>query len=63
MVTHEPTIRLALNIMDSYILPAMDLSGPGNIMEATEIGPVEEGELKKVDEDWHIVRKGVLHYS
>ena len=63
MVTHEPTIRLALNIMDSYIIPAMDLSGPGNIMEATEIGPVEEGELKKVDKDWHIVRKGVLHYS
>ena len=63
MVTHEPTIRLALNIMDSYIIPAMDLSGPGNIMEATEIGPVEEGKLKKVDKDWHIVRKGVLHYS
>jgi len=63
MVTHEPTIRLALNILDSYILPAMDLRGPGNIMEATDIGPVEAGELKKVEKDWHIVQKGVLHYS
>lgn len=63
MVTHEPTIRLALNIMETYILPAMDLSGPGDIMEATEIGPVEEGRLKKIADDWHIVRKGVLHFS
>lgn len=63
MVTHEPTIRLALNILDSYILPAMELRGPGDILQATNIGPVEAGELKKVDNDWHIVQKGVLHYS
>lgn len=63
MVTHEPTIRLALNILDSYVLPAMELKGPGDIMEATDIGPVQAGELKKVDKDWHIVKKGVLHFS
>lgn len=62
MVTHEPTIRLALNILDSYVLPAMDLEGPGNLEDATDIGPVEAGELKKEGDDWFIVKKGVLHY-
>lgn len=62
MVTHEPTIRLALNILDSYVLPAMDLEGPGELEDATDIGPVEPGELKKEGEDWYIVKKGVLHF-
>lgn len=62
LVTDEATIRLALNILDSYILPAMELRGPGKIADATEIGPVEPGQLQKEGENWRIVKKGVLHY-
>lgn len=62
LVTDEATIRLALNILDSYILPAMELRGPGKIADATDIGPVEPGILQKEGENWKIVKKGVLHY-
>ncbi|GAB5554936.1 MAG: hypothetical protein Sapg2KO_45270 [Saprospiraceae bacterium] len=62
LVTDEATIRLALNILDSYILPAMELRGPGKIADATDIGPVEPGLLQKEGENWKIVKKGVLHY-
>lgn len=62
LVTDEATIRLALNILDSYILPAMELHGPGKIADATDIGPVEPGLLQKEGENWKIVKKGVLHY-
>ena len=62
LVTDEPTIRLALNILDSYILPAMELHGPGKIADATDIGPVEPGLLQKEGDNWRIVKKGVLHY-
>ncbi len=63
LVDDEPTVRLAMNIPDSYILPAMELHGPGKIAEAQEIGPVEPGQLEKEGENWHIVKKGVLHYQ
>ncbi|MEM6379455.1 MAG: hypothetical protein AAF705_14700, partial [Bacteroidota bacterium] len=62
LVTDEATIRLALNILDSYILPAMELRGPGKIADATDIGPVEPGLLQKEGDNWRIVKKGVLHY-
>lgn len=62
LVTDEATIRLALNILDSYILPAMELRGPGKIADATDIGPVEPGILQKEGENWKIIKKGVLHY-
>ena len=63
LVDDEPTIRLAMNIPDSYILPAMELHGPGKIAEAKQIGPVEPGALIKEGDNWRIVRKGILHYQ
>ena len=62
LVEDEATVRLAMNIPDSYILPAMELHGPGKLAEAQEIGPVEPGKLEKEGENWRIVKKGVLHY-
>ncbi|MEO0340211.1 MAG: hypothetical protein AAF242_13495 [Bacteroidota bacterium] len=62
LVDDEATVRLAMNIPDSYILPAMELHGPGKLAEAQEIGPVEPGKLEKEGENWRIVKKGVLHY-
>lgn len=62
LVEDEDTIRLALNIPDSYIAPAMDLKGEGKVSESRDIGPIEAGLLEKEGENWKIVKKGVLHY-
>jgi len=62
LVDDEDTIRLALNIPDSYIAPAMELRGDGKISDSRDIGPIEAGLLQKDGDNWLIVKKGILHY-
>lgn len=62
LVDDDDTIRLALNIPDSYIAPAMELRGDGKISDSREIGPIEAGLLQKDGDNWLIVKKGILHY-
>ena len=62
LVDDEDTVRLALNIPDSYIAPGMELRGEGKLSESRDIGPIEPGMLEKEGDNWRIVKKGIVHY-
>ena len=59
LVDNNEARRLAFNIQDDYILPAMDIQG-SEIIDPARVQIIEMGELVKEGENWKISKKAVL---
>ena len=62
LVDDPETIRHAMNIPNSYLLPVAEVVGEGRIEDAKDIWVMERGELVKDGQNWRIEKKVRLAY-
>ncbi|MEL6717796.1 MAG: hypothetical protein AAFO82_08485 [Bacteroidota bacterium] len=61
LVNNQAVMRIALNMPDDYILPAMEIKGDRNANRSQNVRSTE-GKLKKEGDNWKIVEKGTFYY-